>query len=81
MVIPLRSFVFFSYSLIVSKKFHEKMLGSVIESKIRFFDVNSIGRIINRFSKDLHNLDDLFPTTLHDFFYVKLPRFYSLTEH
>lgn len=67
---PLRSLVFYAYSLLVSKKFHEKMLKRVIESKMRFFDINSIGRIMNRFSKDINNLDDVLPTTLHDFLNV-----------
>jgi ATP-binding cassette subfamily C (CFTR/MRP) protein 4 len=46
------------------------MLISVIETKIRFFDVNPVGRIMNRFSKDLANLDLILPNTLFEYFLV-----------
>ncbi len=46
------------------------MLAGVIWAKSRFFDINPIGRIINRFSKDLSSLDELMPNTLYDFLQV-----------
>jgi ATP-binding cassette subfamily C (CFTR/MRP) protein 4 len=41
-----------------------------MKAKIRFFDLNPIGRIINRFSKDIGSLDDVLPITLFDFLQV-----------
>jgi ABC-type multidrug transport system fused ATPase/permease subunit len=46
------------------------MLKSVMKAKIRFFDLNPIGRIMNRFSKDIGSLDDVLPITLFDFLQV-----------
>ena len=36
---------------------HSRMLSSLIRSKIKFFETTPIGRIINRTSKDLNNVD------------------------
>lgn len=45
-----------------SKKIFNDMLDSVLRSKIRFFDSTPIGRIMNRFSKDIEAVDqDLAP--------------------
>ena len=46
------------------------MLNSIIKAKIRFFDLNPIGRIMNRFSKDTGVLDDALPIGLYDFINV-----------
>ena len=53
-----------------ANKLHKSMLDSIMYAKIRFFDLNPIGRIIDRFSKDLGNLDDSLPIMLHDFLQV-----------
>ena len=42
-------------------KIHQKMVKSVIFSRIDFFDQNPVGRIVNRFSKDLNVLNEVFP--------------------
>ena len=47
------------------------MLNSILKAKIRFFDLNPIGRIMNRFSKDIGNVDETLPHTLFDFLQVK----------
>eukprot|EP00730_Choanoeca_flexa_P003771 TRINITY_DN11495_c0_g1_i5.p1 TRINITY_DN11495_c0_g1~~TRINITY_DN11495_c0_g1_i5.p1 ORF type:complete len:925 (+),score=222.82 TRINITY_DN11495_c0_g1_i5:170-2776(+) len=39
---------------------------AVVHTNIRFFDVNPVGRILNRFSKDMGFIDDLLPTTMLD---------------
>lgn len=45
-----------------SKKIFNDMLDSILRSKIRFFDATPIGRIMNRFSKDIEAVDqDLAP--------------------
>ncbi len=48
------------------------MLAAIMQAKIRFFDLNPIGRIINRFSKDIGNLDDALPVNLFDFLQVSI---------
>lgn len=40
-----------------SRKIFKKLLYNVLDSKIRFFDSTPIGRIMNRFSKDMESVD------------------------
>ncbi len=63
----LRLLAFYGFCAIAAKRLHNKMLKSVIVAKMRFFDLNPPGRIINRFSKDTANIDDALPVALLDF--------------
>jgi ABC-type multidrug transport system fused ATPase/permease subunit len=36
---------------------HDRLLGTVLRSTVRFFDTTPLGRIINRFSKDIETID------------------------
>jgi hypothetical protein len=65
--------VFYVFCLLATKALHNKMLNSVIATKIRFFDLNPIGRVINRFSKDVGIVDFILPLCLHDVLQVKQP--------
>ena len=46
---------------IASYRLHNKMLWKVLRAPINFFDSNSTGSIINRFSKDIATMDHLLP--------------------
>ena len=46
---------------IASYRLHNKMLWKVLRTPINFFDSNSTGSIINRFSKDIAIMDHLLP--------------------
>ncbi|KAM9674362.1 ATP-binding cassette sub-family C member 4-like isoform 1-T1 [Dama dama] len=50
-----------------SRTLHNKMLESILRSPVLFFHRNPIGRILNRFSKDIGHMDDLLPLTFLDF--------------
>ncbi|PIK47382.1 putative multidrug resistance-associated protein 4 isoform X3 [Apostichopus japonicus] len=50
-----------------SKNLHNQMFAAIIRTPMQFFDTNPIGRILNRFSKDIGFLDELLPITLADF--------------
>ncbi|KAK6362145.1 hypothetical protein TWF730_005842 [Orbilia blumenaviensis] len=52
-----REGVVFAGSLKASKRIHDRLLYSVLRAKFRFFDSTPLGRIINRFSKDLEAID------------------------
>ena len=39
------------------------MVVAVLQAQVLFFDLNPIGRILNRFSKDIGCLDEVLPKT------------------
>jgi ABC-type multidrug transport system fused ATPase/permease subunit len=53
---------------------HDKMLKSVLRSQIRFFDSTPIGRILQRFSRDIESVDIhlqwTFDNAIHSLFHV-----------
>ncbi|XP_074027104.1 probable multidrug resistance-associated protein lethal(2)03659 isoform X2 [Leptinotarsa decemlineata] len=61
-----RSLVFFSICMRSSMRLHNRMFISIIHASMRFFNVNSSGRILNRFSKDLGAVDELLPNAFID---------------
>ncbi|KAJ8252922.1 hypothetical protein GJAV_G00207050 [Gymnothorax javanicus] len=68
----LRSLLFFNVLVLASQTLHNRMFQSILRTPIRFFDVNPIGRILNRFSKDIGHLDSQLPWTFVDFIQVLL---------
>ncbi|XP_076312443.1 ATP-binding cassette sub-family C member 4-like [Tachypleus tridentatus] len=55
-----------------SVRLHNKMFDSIVRAPISFFDSSPIGRILNRFSKDLGTIDDLLPSSALDTTYIFL---------
>uniref|UniRef100_A0A7E4W3Z9 ABC-type glutathione-S-conjugate transporter n=1 Tax=Panagrellus redivivus TaxID=6233 RepID=A0A7E4W3Z9_PANRE len=53
--------------VVASKSLHEKMLKNILRSPMAFFDVTPLGRILNRFSKDVDGLDGPIPRSLMAF--------------
>ncbi|EAR97927.3 ABC transporter C family protein (macronuclear) [Tetrahymena thermophila SB210] len=49
-----------------SKTLHDKMIESLVRSKVEYFDTTQSGRIINRFSTDLVIVDQSLPLTSID---------------
>uniref|UniRef100_A0A3P9MIE5 Multidrug resistance-associated protein 4 n=1 Tax=Oryzias latipes TaxID=8090 RepID=A0A3P9MIE5_ORYLA len=68
----LRTLVFFNVLVSSAQKLHNSMFDAIIRTSLRFFDANPIGRILNRFSKDIGYLDSLLPWTFVDFTQVFL---------
>lgn len=52
-----RELIFFWGSLHASRKIHAWLLRTVAHAKFRFFDSTPLGRIMNRFSKDIEAID------------------------
>ncbi|CAH1987634.1 unnamed protein product [Acanthoscelides obtectus] len=61
-----RSFTFFTICMRASMRLHDKMFESITRTTMRFFNTNSAGRILNRFSKDMGSIDELLPAAMID---------------
>lgn len=67
----LGAFTFYRMCLRASIHLHDKMFNGVIRSKMFFFNVNSTGRILNRFSKDIGAIDSQLPVVVIDVIKVR----------
>lgn len=50
-----------------SQSLHNSMYQGVARATMHFFNTNSSGRIINRFSKDMGQIDEILPVAMIDF--------------
>ena len=53
-------------SLQASMKLHDELLRKILKSPMSFFDTTPLGRIVNRFSKDMDDVDILVPVNFKD---------------
>uniref|UniRef100_A0AAR2K3Q2 Cystic fibrosis transmembrane conductance regulator n=1 Tax=Pygocentrus nattereri TaxID=42514 RepID=A0AAR2K3Q2_PYGNA len=68
----MRSLMMFNALVRSAQTLHNRMFNCILRTPVRFFDINPIGRILNRFSKDIGHLDSLLPWTFVDFIQVFL---------
>ena len=55
------SFCFYLAALKASENLHDQMTKAVMKAPVLFFDTNPVGRVLNRFSKDVGCMDDILP--------------------
>ncbi|XP_031634328.1 multidrug resistance-associated protein 4-like [Contarinia nasturtii] len=60
----IRSAVFSVVCTKSSQHLHDTMFHGLMTTKMRFFDVNPAGRIMNKFTKDMGSIDEMLPKTL-----------------
>lgn len=72
-----RTFAFFFMCLRASMKLHDKLFRGVTRAAMFFYNNNPSGRILNRFSRDISNIDTLLPPSLIDC--LSVSDFYLLT--
>lgn len=66
-----RALALFYFCLKASRRIHEKLFHGVTRAQMYFFNTNSSGRIINRFSKDINDIDYYLPNVLYDSILVR----------
>lgn len=62
----IRSIYFYTITVNASRNLHRDAFNGVVSTKMRFFDLNPSGRILNRFSKDTGQIDEWLPKCLLD---------------
>lgn len=67
-----RSLGYFKVVARASQKLHEIMFGGIISTSMKFFNTNPSGRILNRFSKDMGAVDEIFPKTVIEVIQITL---------
>ncbi|XP_069376946.1 ATP-binding cassette sub-family C member 4-like isoform X2 [Paralichthys olivaceus] len=67
-----RSLVIFHGLVRSAQTLHNSMFNAVLRTPVHFFDINPIGRILNRFSKDISQMDSMLPITFVDFYQLFL---------
>uniref|UniRef100_A0A8R1TR26 Uncharacterized protein n=1 Tax=Onchocerca volvulus TaxID=6282 RepID=A0A8R1TR26_ONCVO len=63
----LKALIFVHVSLNAASQLHNRMFDSVIHGIVHFFDITPSGRILNRFSKDMDEIDVKLPFTAEVF--------------
>ena len=53
--------------ILASRKLHNSMMSSILRSPMSFFDTTPLGRILNRFSKDIYTIDETIPWNIRMF--------------
>ncbi|XP_049950812.1 probable multidrug resistance-associated protein lethal(2)03659 [Schistocerca serialis cubense] len=71
-VTVVRSISFFILCIRASMRLHNQMFIGVTRATMHFFNNNPAGRILNRFSKDIGNVDEILPLTVVDCFQIVL---------
>eukprot|EP01134_Creolimax_fragrantissima_P008215 CFRG8215T1 len=51
-------------SITASQKLHDTMLHNIMRCPMSFFDTTPLGRIVNRFSKDMYTVDESLPSSM-----------------
>lgn len=67
-----RSFAFYRMFLRISINLHDMLFRGVSRAKMTFFNNNPSGRVLNRFAKDINNVDTLLPNVTFDICYVSI---------
>ncbi|EFA79345.1 hypothetical protein PPL_07763 [Heterostelium album PN500] len=70
--ITLRCLTFYTYCVKVGRVLHEQLFHSILSAPMWFFDTTPLGRIINRFTRDIDSVDNLISTAMGNYIYYML---------
>lgn len=74
----IKTFVNSLFGIRASKLIFDSLLDRVLHARVRFFDSTPIGRIMNRFSKDIESIDQEIPPNIQSVFYSAIEVFATL---
>ncbi|CAH1274301.1 ABCC1 [Branchiostoma lanceolatum] len=74
----LSSFVLATGALYASSKLHANVMNNILQLPMAFFDTTPLGRILNRFSKDIYTLDQIIPMCMRSFLFTFLSTLSSI---
>ena len=57
-------------AIFASRTLHAKMLKNILRSPMSFFDTTPLGRVLNRFSKDVYVIDEVIPGSARAFLFT-----------
>ncbi|CAK9011231.1 ATP-binding cassette sub-family C member 3 (Canalicular multispecific organic anion transporter 2) (Multidrug resistance-associated protein 3), partial [Durusdinium trenchii] len=66
----LTSALFRLTALKAARSFHRKLLSTVLRLPMTFFDTTPLGRVLNRFSKDIYTIDEVLQNILYSYLQV-----------
>ncbi|XP_048588672.1 ATP-binding cassette sub-family C member 4 isoform X2 [Nematostella vectensis] len=65
----------YNFFVTASQHLHDNMFSRVLRAPIYFFDTNPVGRVVNRFAKDINQMDDVLPAAFYDFLRLSILTF------
>ena len=72
LAVVIGSFALAIGAVLASRRIHDKLLRNVMRSPMSFFETTPLGRVLNRFSKDIYVIDETIPRSLRSFIFVFL---------
>lgn len=72
----MRTFGFFLMCLRISLRLHDHLFNGIIRAYMYFFNNNPSGRVLNRFSSDISNIDVALPQAMLDSYTVSKNFYY-----
>jgi ATP-binding cassette subfamily C (CFTR/MRP) protein 4 len=71
-VTTLQGITFACFARLASANLHNKMFNIIMRAPMNFFERNPVGRVLNRFTRDMGFVDDPLPNQAHCFITVSL---------
>ncbi|GFO05509.1 canalicular multispecific organic anion transporter 1, partial [Plakobranchus ocellatus] len=63
----IHNIIYWIRMVVAAKRLHSGMLASIFHSPMSFFDTTPLGRVMNRFSRDIEVVDNMLPLIVRDY--------------